>query len=209
MSRIVNWVQTFALSIGGPGLFVVAFLDSSFLSLPEINDLLVVMLVIQHKERMAYYALMATLGSTAGCLVLYFVGRKGGEALVRRRFAGPRLDRAMALYQRYGVLTVAIPAILPPPSPFKVFVLLAGVTGLPVVQFVTAIVLARGLRYFGEGWLAVRYGDQAIALLEENGRAVSLVIAAVVVSAAVAYLIWSRRRPSGASAAGERTRDPS
>ena len=209
MSRIVTWVQTFALSIGGPGLFFVAFLDSSFLSLPEINDLLVVMLVIQHKERMAYYALMATLGSIAGCLVLYFLGRKGGEALVRRRFAGPRLDRALALYQRYGVLTVAIPAILPPPSPFKVFVLLAGVTKLPVVQFVTAIALARGLRYFGEGWLAVRYGDQAIALLEENGRAVSLAIAAVVVAAAVAYLIRSRRRPSGASAAGERTRDPS
>ena len=201
MSRIVNWVQTFALSIGGPGLFIVAFLDSSFLSLPEINDLLVILLVIQNKERMAYYALLATLGSVAGCLVLYFLGRKGGEALVRRRFGGPRLDRAMALYHRYGVLAVAIPAILPPPSPFKVFVLLAGVAGLPVVQFVTAIALARGLRYFGEGWLAVRYGDQAIALLEENGRTVSLVIAGVVVAAVVAYLVWSRRRPADSGTA--------
>ena len=201
MSRIVNWVQTFALSIGGPGLFFVAFLDSSFLSLPEINDLLVVVLVIQNKERMAYYALMATLGSIAGCLVLYFLGRKGGEALVRRRFGGPRLDRAMALYQRYGVLTVAIPAILPPPSPFKVFVLLAGVTRLPVLQFVTAIALARGLRYFGEGWLAVRYGDQAIALLEENGRTVSLIIAGIVAAAVAAYLFLSRRRPADSGTA--------
>lgn len=201
MSRIVNWVQTFALSIGGPGLFFVAFLDSSFLSLPEINDLLVVMLVIQNKERMAYYALMATLGSIAGCLVLYFLGRKGGEALVRRRFGGPRLDRAMALYQRYGVLTVAIPAILPPPSPFKVFVLLAGVTRLPVLQFATAIALARGLRYFGEGWLAVRYGDQAIALLEENGRTVSLIIAGIVAAAVAAYLFLSRRRPADSGTA--------
>ncbi len=201
MSRIVNWVQTFALSIGGPGLFLVAFLDSSFLSLPEINDLLVILLVIQHKERMAYYALLATLGSLSGCLVLYFLGRKGGEALVRRRFGGPRLDRAMALYQRYGVLAVAIPAILPPPSPFKVFVLLAGVTRLPVLQFVTALALARGLRYFGEAWLAVRYGDQAIALLEENGHTVSLVVAAVVVAAVVAYLFLSRRRPADSGAA--------
>ena len=201
MSRIVNWVQTFALSIGGPGLFLVAFLDSSFLSLPEINDLLVILLVIQHKERMAYYALLATLGSLSGCLVLYFLGRKGGEALVRRRFGGPRLDRAMALYQRYGVLAVAIPAILPPPSPFKVFVLLAGVTRLPVLQFVTALALARGLRYFGAAWLAVRYGDQAIALLEENGHTVSLVVAAVVVAAVVAYLFLSRRRPADSGAA--------
>ena len=89
MARIVAWVQAFALGIGGPGLFLVAFLDSSFLSLPEINDLLVVMLVVEHKARMPYYALMATLGSVAGCLVLYGLGRRGGEALVRRRFGVP------------------------------------------------------------------------------------------------------------------------
>lgn len=194
MSRIISWVQTFALSVGGPGLFVIAFLDSSFLSLPEINDLLVIMLVIQHKERMAYYALMATLGSVVGCLVLYFLGRKGGEALLRRRFGGPRLEQAMSFYQRYGVLAIAIPAILPPPSPFKVFVVMAGVAKLPVLQFASAIALARGFRYFGEGWLAVRYGDQALIMLEEHGRVLSLVLAVVVVGSAVAYVIWSRRR---------------
>lgn len=204
MSRIVNWVQTFALSIGGPGLFVVAFLDSSFLSLPEINDLLVVLLVIQNKERMAYYALMATLGSISGCLVLYYLGRKGGDALLRRRFGGPRLERAMAFYQKYGVLAVAIPAVLPPPSPFKIFVLMAGVAGLPVLQFASVIAAARGLRYFGEGWLAVRYGDQAIALIEEHGRAVSIAVAVAVVAAA-AYLVRSgRRRPAaGTEPAGK------
>lgn len=205
MSRIVNWVQTFALSIGGPGLFVIAFLDSSFLSLPEINDLLVILLVIQNKERMAYYALMATLGSMSGCLVLYYLGRKGGDALLRRRFGGPRLERAMALYQKYGVLAVAIPAVLPPPSPFKIFVLMAGVAGLPVLQFASVIAAARGFRYFGEGWLAVRYGDQAIALIEEHGRAVSIAVAAAVVAAAAAYLVWSgRRRPAaGTEPAGK------
>ena len=198
MSRIINWVQAFALSIGGPGLFVIAFLDSSFLSLPEINDLLVIMLVIQNKQLMAYYALMATLGSIAGCLVLYFIGRKGGEAMLRRRFGGPRLERAMDFYQRYGVLAIAIPAILPPPSPFKVFVVMAGVAKLPVLQFVSAIALARGFRYFGEGWLAVRYGDQAITMLEENGRALSLGLAVIVVGSVVAYLIWRSRQRSAA-----------
>ena len=97
MSRIVNWVQGFALAIGGPGLFIVAFLDSSFLSLPEINDLLVVMLVVQHKERMLYYAMMAPLGSVVGCVVLYWFGRRGGEVLVRKRFGGEAIERAMAL----------------------------------------------------------------------------------------------------------------
>ena len=182
------------MSIGGPGLFFIAFLDSSFLSLPEINDLLVILLVIQNKERMAYYALMATLGSIAGCLVLYCLGRKGGEALLRRKFGGPRLDRAMGLYQRYGVLAVAIPAILPPPSPFKIFVVMAGVAQLPVLQFVSAIALARGFRYFGEGWLAVRYGDQALMMLEEHGRVISFGLAAAVVVGLIAYFVWSGRR---------------
>lgn len=207
MARLVSWIQAFALSIGGGGLFVIAFLDSSFLSLPEINDLLVILLVIQHKERMAYYAMMATLGSIAGCLVLYYLGRKGGEALLRRRFGGPRLERAMGLYHRYGVLAVAIPAILPPPSPFKVFVVMAGVAKLPVLHFVAAIAVARGFRYFGEGWLAVRYGDQALTILEEHGRGISLGLAAVVVAGLIAYFVWSGRQDPVTAAEPERLED--
>ena len=194
MARIIAWVQSFALTIGGPGLFFIAFLDSSFLSLPEINDLLVVLLVIQHKERMLYYALMATLGSLAGCLVLYFIGRKGGAALARRRFGGRRMERALTLYQRYGALAIAIPAVLPPPSPFKVFVLLAGIAGVPVLHFASVIALARGFRYTAEAWLAVRYGDQAIALIEEHGRSLSIALAVVVIGSVLAWLIWRARR---------------
>ncbi len=193
MDRIVSSVQAFALGIGGPGLFLVAFLDSSFLSLPEINDLLVVMLVIEHKARMPYYALMATLGSVAGCLVLYCFGRTGGEALVRRRFGGPRMARALALSKRYGVLAIAIPAILPPPAPFKIFVLLAGVAAVPLWQFATTIALARGFRYFMVGVLSVRYGDDAIAFIEANGRTVSLVLVGLIVAGGVAWILRRRR----------------
>ena len=194
VDRIVTWIQAFALGIGGPGLFVVAFLDSSFLSLPEINDLLVVMLVIEHNARMPYYALMATLGSLAGCLVLYWVGRTGGDALVRRRFGGPRMARALELSERYGVLAIAVPAILPPPAPFKIFVLLAGVAAVPVWQFATTIALARGFRYFAVGALSVRYGDDAIAFIEANGRAVSLVLVALIVVGGLVWILWRRCR---------------
>ena len=199
MAGIVNWVKAFAESIGGPGLFFVAFLDSSFLSLPEINDLLVIAMVRNNTELMTYYASMATLGSVAGCLVLYVLGRRGGDALIRRRFGGPRLTRAMEMSKRYGILAVAIPAILPPPAPFKVFVLLAGVAKVPVSQFVTAVAVGRGFRYFGEGWLAVRYGEQAEALLVENGETVSLVLGGIVAVATIAYfLLRNRQRPSEA-----------
>ncbi len=197
VARIVIWIQAFALRIGGPGLFVVAFLDSSFLSLPEINDLLVVMLVIEHKTRMPYYALMATLGSVAGCLVLYSIGRTGGEALVRRRFGGPRMARALALSKRYGVFAIAVPAILPPPAPFKIFVLLAGVAAVPVWQFATTIALARGFRYFAIGVLSVRYGDDAIAFIEANGRTVALVLVALIVAGGLAWILLRRRGKRG------------
>ena len=194
MARIVNWVQGFALAIGGPGLFFVAFLDSSFLSLPEINDLLVVMLVVQHKERMLYYAMMATRGSVVGCVVLYWFGRRGGEVLIRKRFGGKTIERAMELSKRYGIFAVGIPAILPPPAPFKIFVLLAGVAAVPVWQFATTIAVARGFRYLVVGALAVRYGDEAIAFIEANGRLVAFVIAGLLVLGLLFYLLWCRRR---------------
>lgn len=200
VARIVTWVHAFALGIGGPGLFLVAFLDSSFLSLPEINDLLVVMLVIEHEARMPYYALMATLGSLCGCLLLYGVGRTGGEALVRRRFSGPRTARALALSRRYGVLAIAVPAVLPPPAPFKIFVLLAGVAAVPVWRFAVTIALARGFRYFLVGVLAVRYGDDAVAFVEENGRAVALVLLGLLAAGGLAWIAWRRR---GRAAAGD------
>ena len=198
MARIVAWIQAFAATIGGPGLFIIAFLDSSFLSLPEINDLLVISMVIQNKARMPYYALMATLGSVVGCLVLYVLGRRGGEALLERRFGGPRVRRAMELSKKYGMLAIAVPALLPPPAPFKVFVLLAGVVKVPLPKFALAVAFGRGVRYFGEGWLAVRYGEQAIEILERNSAVVFVGLAALVLVGGIGYVLWSSRRPSPA-----------
>src|ERR671915_853735 len=109
MARITGWIEAFAISIGGPGLFIIAFLDSSFLSFPEINDLLIVITVVKHPERMVFYAAMATLGSIAGCLALYFVGRKGGDALLRKRFSGGNVERAASLMRRYGALGLIVP----------------------------------------------------------------------------------------------------
>ncbi|MDA1093405.1 MAG: VTT domain-containing protein [Acidobacteria bacterium] len=194
MSRLVTWIEAFAASLGGPGLFVVAFLDSSFISLPEINDVLVVMMVARDETLMPYYAAMATSGSVCGCLVLYAIGRRGGEVLLRKRFGGPRLDRAMHWFRRLGVLAVLIPALLPPPAPFKVFVLLSGVTRMPLALFGGAVAVGRGVRYFGEGALAVRYGDEAISLLETHGASVSLVVAGVALIAVVTWVFMRRRR---------------
>ena len=192
MSRIAAWFEAFALTVGGPGLFVIAFLDSSFLSLPQINDLLVIGMVIQHPERMPFYVLMATSGSVAGCLVMYWLGRKGGETFLRKRFAPRHLDRATRLFERYGFLAVIVPALLPPPAPFKLFVILAGVVAMPASTFTLAVAVGRGLRYLAEGLLAVWYGEQAVSYLSEHPVGVSMALGAVVAAGGVAYWAWKR-----------------
>ena len=194
MRRFVDGIQAFALGMGAPGLFVVAFLDSSFLSLPEINDLLLVLMVTRQKSRMVLYATSATLGSIAGCLILYYIGRRGGDALVRKRFASDRVDHALDIVRRYGVMSVLIPSLLPPPAPFKIFVLLAGVAGISVPRFSTAIAIGRGLRYFGEGLLAVRYGDRAVAYMEANAGTLTLVLAGMLLAAVVGYVLWGKAK---------------
>ncbi len=194
MSRLADWLQSTALALGAPGLFIIAFLDSSFLSLPEINDILLVWMVTQHKELMAVYAAAATLGSLTGCVTLYFIGRKGGESFVRRRFKGTTVDHAIAGVQRYGVVAVIIMSLLPPPAPFKAFVLLSGVAGISAGKFATAILIGRGIRYFGEGALAVRYGDRAIDFLHEHGRNISLTLVAILVLGLGGWVLYNRRR---------------
>lgn len=201
MQRVVSWAQGFALSLGGPGLFILAFLDSSFLSFPEVCDLLIVWLTVRHKERMLFYALMCTLGSVAGCFALYTVGRRGGEAFLKRRFKAGHIERAMAVFRRYGLLAVIVPSLLPPPMPFKIFVLAAGVSKVRPFDFLVAVSIGRGLRYFGEGFLALWYGEQAIAFMRQNARVAGLVLAGLIVIGAVMYFWWrgrvsSAERPS-------------
>ena len=193
MKGFLTWIQGFALSWGGPGLLLIGFLDSSFLSLPEVNDLLVVFMVTRHKELLLYYALMATIGSVAGCLALYLVARKGGEAFLRKRFKASHVERGLNLYQKYGLLVVIVPALLPPPAPFKIFVLLAGVARVPLWQFITAVFTARFIRYFGEGLLAVWYGEQAGGFIKENAAEAGLILAGTALVAGVAWILWKRR----------------
>lgn len=194
MKELVAWIQTFALTLGGPGLFLVAFLDASFLSLPQINDLLLVWMVTQNPHMMPFYATMSVTGSVAGCAVMYLIGQKGGDALLRKRFKGGSVDRGMALMQKYGVLTVMVPALLPPPAPFKIFVLLAGAARIGLLKFCLGIGVARAIRYFGEGLLAVWYGKQALTWIDENGKTLSLYLVGAILLGVLLFVLWRKLR---------------
>jgi membrane protein YqaA with SNARE-associated domain len=200
MKRLLDWIQGFAIALGGPGLFLIGFLDSSFLSFPEVNDLLVIVMVTQHKERLLYYSLMATLGSVAGCLALYYIARRGGEAFMHRRFKAHHVEGGLKLFQKYGLLVVIVPALLPPPAPFKIFILLAGVAAIPVWQFSVAVFIARFVRYGGEGLLAVFYGERAAAFLQAHAKQAGLWLSGIALVLGVAWILFNRRTRRGAEA---------
>ncbi len=180
------------MGLGGPGLFLLAFLDSSFLALPEVVDILIVWFVIEHPDRWLWYGVMATAGSVAGSYVLYALARRGGEAFLRRRLREHHITRGMALFSRYGVLALIVPALLPPPVPFKPFVLMAGVASMPRIRFVVAVTAGRGPRNIGEALLALLYGRQALSYIHDNGRQVSLVLAIAIVLAAAGYYAYRK-----------------
>jgi membrane protein YqaA with SNARE-associated domain len=183
-----GWKQkivAFAGALGAPGLFLISFLDSSILTFPVINDLLLINLAIGHPERMPLYALMATLGSILGCVLLYFLAEKGGEAFFHKK-AGEHAHAIRHWVERNGFGGILFAALLPPPTPFKIFVFAAGVFEVPLTSFVLAVSLARAIRYFGIGYLAIRFGDQAMPFLAAHKLQVT---AAVLVFAVISYLL--------------------
>lgn len=201
MHGIVVWIQTVLIPTLGPfGLFVVAFFDSSFLSVPEVNDLLVVTSAAGNPRTAWMYVGAATLGSLAGCTALWYIGRRGGEALLIRKFGRDRVDQTRFAFQKWDILALAIPSMLPPPMPFKIFVLSSGVFGVPFPRFAATLIVARGLRYTFWGVMGALYGEEALALLKRfdawfaaNALVILSVLAAAVLAAVAVY--YARRKP--------------
>ena len=188
MHKLNAWKQKiilFAGSLGAPGLFLISFLDSSVLSFPVINDLLLIDLAINRPARMPLYALAASIGSVLGCVLLYYIARRGGEAFFQKN-AGVHGPAVRQWVKQNGFAGMLMAALLPPPTPFKIFVFAAGVFEVPITSFALAITIARLLRYFTVGFLAVRFGQQALPYLAQHKLLVGI---GAVVFVAASYLL--------------------
>lgn len=198
-SNSSGWKQkiaAFAGGLGAPGLLLISFLDSSFLTFPVINDLLLIELSIQHPARMPLYAAMAALGSLLGCVVLFLLARKGGEAFFRKK-AGEHAQAIRYWVERNGFGGVLVAALLPPPTPFKFFVLAAGVFEVSLASFASAIALARAIRYFGIGYLAVRYGADAMPYLAAHKLQASVFVIGLVTASYMISRLLLRQKLQG------------
>jgi uncharacterized membrane protein YdjX (TVP38/TMEM64 family) len=128
-----------------------------------------------------------------GSLPLYWIGRRGGQALLDRRFGGTRTAAALRWYRRSAFAAILVPAFLPPPLPFKIFAVLAGATALPAWRFALALSLGRGARHVPEGALAAAYGDRAVTAFDDHGSTIAMVVALAALLATAATLWWRRR----------------
>ena len=193
-----RWLGAYIISvplyIAAPVMVLIGALDSSLLSLPEINDYLVVARCYAHPRAVFIFPLFAAIGSVLGCLLLYTIIRRGGQTVLRRRFRADHIQRVEAAYARFGILALAIPALLPPPMPFKIFVATAGAMEFPRQRFLITILVARSLRYYVEGTLAVFYGERVLRFLKDNGLMIISIVAGVCLLALVAYLLSGRGR---------------
>lgn len=167
-------------SIGPIGIVLIAILDSSFLTIPEINDIVVVTNVAKRPDLFFYWPLLTTTGSVIGCFLLYLLARKGGQVFLHRWVSSRRVLTIERVFARYGILAIAIPALCPPPTPFKSFVACAGALQFPTTRFVIIVAVARALRYFSMAILAVFYGERVGAFITQHTLMVALIVIGVV-----------------------------
>lgn len=160
LTRLSEYLITF----GAFGLFAVALLDSTFVPLPSSVDALMLLLSTTYPRWMLLYAFMATAGSALGCLILYLISRRAG-ARALNRFSEAKQRRVRNWIERYDMFAVLVATLLPPPFPFKLFVVSAGVFRFSLLRFMLAIIVGRAFRFLLEGYFAVRYGAQAKEIL--------------------------------------------
>src|SRR5437763_13195631 len=180
LAELVHWLHDFIrdvpIYVAAPAMILIGTLDSSLLSLPEINDYLVIARCYSDPKSVFYFPIFAATGSVLGCLLLYTIMRRGGQAVMRRRFKPESIARVERAYARFGFLALAIPALLPPPMPFKIFVATAGTLEYPRWRFILTVLIARSVCYYVEGTLAVFYGRRVLSFFRDNGMVVLSIV---------------------------------
>ena len=197
LAAVARWLEVHVIGLpiyfAAPAMIIIGALDSSLLSLPEINDYLVVGRCFKDHTAVWYFPLFAATGSVVGCLLLYTIVRRGGQAVLRKRFPLQSIKRVEQAYERFGFLAIGIPAILPPPLPFKIFVATAGALEYPRWKFLLTVMIARALRYYVEGILAVYYGRRVLLFMKDNGLVIISIVATALLIGLLIYFLVKRR----------------
>jgi undecaprenyl-diphosphatase len=186
-------LQAALIGLGALGVLAIALLDAAFVPLPGGPDVVVMALAHRNHAMVPLYVIAAVIGSTIGSLFLYFIARKGGEAALRK-FSAEKRARVEDLINRYDIWALLLAAALPPPFPFKIFVLSAGAFHMRLWRFITAMLIGRGVRFVLEGWMAAQYGEQATEIFKQHYPKIGLGIAAGIIVIFLFNSLLKRRR---------------
>jgi membrane protein YqaA with SNARE-associated domain len=188
-----SWIFRVLAPLGPWGVFAIAAVDGSLLGMPV--DAVVAGYVYYHRASFLFYVLMASAGSALGSLAVYAIGYFGGEAVLRKRISEERFNRIHASFERHEFWALMFPAMLPPPTPFKIFALAASAFEMRLSRFLAAIFAGRLVRFLILAILTIRFGPQFVQfagdLLHQHSRWVLAAMAVVVV---LVLIVWRRKK---------------
>ena len=194
--RYSAWIWGALAPLGPWGVFAFAAVDASFLGMPL--DAIVAGYVYHAPQLFLFYVLLASAGSALGSSVVYLIGNYGGEKVLRKRISEERFARIHASFEKNKFWALMFPAMLPPPTPFKLFVLSAGVAEMRFSHFLGAIFFGRFIRFTLESLLVIYFGPEIVgffgSVVHHHAR---LAIAIVAAAALIGWWIWRMRKKNG------------
>lgn len=182
---LLRWLR----HLGGPGLILLGLLDNSVVPLPGSMDIFAIVLSADQHQRWPYYAFMATVGSVIGGFLTYRLARSGGKGGLGHRVKPAQMEKVHAVFEKWGFLSIAVPAILPPPLPMVPFLIAAGAAQYSVQKFLLALFLGRAIRYSILTFLAAIYGRQIIGYFSRHTHVI-VWTAVALVAAGIAFAVF-------------------
>jgi membrane protein YqaA with SNARE-associated domain len=199
LARYTAWIWGLLAPLGIWGVFLIAFADSALLGMPV--DAVVAAYVYKNHSQFLLFVVLASLGSALGSIPLYIIGYLGGEKVLRKRISEERFQKIHRSFDRHEFWALMFPAMLPPPTPFKIFVLGAAVFEMHFSHFLAAIFLGRFARFLLLSVLVLWFGPQIVQVFGSLFKQHLLwVCAALEIGVIVWLLLWRRKKNAGQNA---------
>jgi LPXTG-motif cell wall-anchored protein len=192
LARYTAFLWLLLKPLGAWGVFAIGAIDAAALGLPV--DVVVASYVYQSPHKLLLYVLMASSGETLGSMVIYLIGFKGGEELLRKRISAARFEKIHSAFDKHPFWSLMFPAMLPPPTPFKLFVLAAAVSEMQLGHYLLAIFLGRFVRFVLLGLLTLKFGPEFVHVIGPFFSKHLYAIAGIAVAGLIGWLLRRRRR---------------
>jgi membrane protein YqaA with SNARE-associated domain len=191
IARYTHWLWGILAPLGIWGVFVVTALDGAFLGLPV--DAVVASYVYHDPAHLMFYSVMAAAGSAVGSSVMYLIGYLGGETLLRKRMSPEKYEKFHQSFDKHEFWAVMLPAMLPPPTPFKLFVLAAAVAEMRYISFLGAILAGKFVRFLILGFLTIRFGPQVVQFMSVMVKKHYIAVLIALAAAGIFWMVLRRR----------------